>query len=169
MTAIGIYPDDRKVEAIKNASFPESKKELRFLGMINYLGKFLPNLSENTKILRKLLEKNTEWHFDENHKKEINKLKLLVISPAVLKFYNPVLPIKVACDASENGLGPVLEQKENELWHPIAYASRTLNKSEQNYCQLEKEILSIVFDCTKFHDYICGKPFHVYNGHLPLK
>ena len=62
MTAIGIYPDDRKVEAIKNVSFPESKKELqRFLGMINYLGKFVPNLSENTENLRNLSEKNAEW------------------------------------------------------------------------------------------------------------
>ena len=87
----------------------------------------------------------------------------------MLKFYNPVLPIKVFCDASEKGLGGVLEKKENECWHPIAYASRTLHKSEQNYCQLEKEILSIVFACTKLHDYIYGKPFHVYNDHLPLK
>ena len=43
-----------------------------------------------------------------------------------------------------------MEQKKNECWHPVAYASHALNKSEQNYCQLEKEILSIVFVCTKF-------------------
>ena len=43
-----------------------------------------------------------------------------------------------------------MEQKENECWHPVAYASHALNKFEQNYCQLEKEILSIVFVCTKF-------------------
>ena len=57
----------------------------------------------------------------------------------MLKFYNPLFPIKVSCDASEKGLGAVLEQKENERWHPIACASRALNKSEQNYCQLEKK------------------------------
>ena len=75
----------------------------------------------------------------------------------------------MSCDTSEKGLGAVLEQKENQRWHPIAYASHTLNKSDQNYCQLEKEILSIVFACTKFHDYIYGKPFHMYNDYLPLK
>ena len=94
---------------------------------------------------------------------------LSVISPPVLKFCNPFLPIKVSCDASEKGLGAVLEQKENERWHPIAYAIHTLNKSEQNYCQLQKEILSIVFACIKFHGYIYGRPFHMYNNHLPLK
>ena len=63
MTATSIYPDDRKVKAIKNMSFQESKEELQcFLGMINYLGKFVPNLSGNTENLRKLLEKNTKWY-----------------------------------------------------------------------------------------------------------
>ena len=47
VTATGIYPDDRKIEAIKNMPFPENKKEFRFLG-IKYLGKFVHNLSENT-------------------------------------------------------------------------------------------------------------------------
>ena len=51
----------------------------------------------------------------------------------MLKFYNLPLSIKVFCDASEKGLGAVLEQKEKECWHHIAYSSCTLNKSEQNY------------------------------------
>ena len=92
--------------------------------------KFVPNLSENTENLRKRLEKDTEWYFDKNHKKEIYK----VINPPVLKFDNSLLPIKVSCDASKKGLGVVWEQKENEHWHPIAYASHSLNKSEQNHC-----------------------------------
>ena len=58
VTVSSIYLDDRKVEAIKNMPLPESKKELqRFLGMINYLGKFVPNLSENTENFRKLFRK----------------------------------------------------------------------------------------------------------------
>ena len=51
------------------------------------------------------------------------------MSPPVLKSYNPLLAIKVSRDASEKYLGAVLEQRKNELWHPIAYTSRTLNKS----------------------------------------
>ena len=137
--------------------------------MINYFGKFVPDFSENTENLRKHLEKDTEWYFDENYKNEIDKLKLLVISSPVLKFHNPLLPIKVSCEASEKGLGAISKQKKNEPWHPIAYASRTLNKSEQSYFQLQNEILSIVFACTKFHDYIYCKPFLVYNEHVSLK
>ena len=137
--------------------------------MINYLGRYILNLTENTENLRKQLVKDTIWHFDENRKKEIDNLKALVTDYSVLKFYNPSLPIKVSCDAFLKGLGTVLQQKHNEQWHPVTFVSRSLNKSEQNYSQLEKEMLSTVFVCTKFHDYIYGKPFHIYNNHLPIK
>ena len=66
--ATDIYLDNRKVEAIKKMQPLENKKELQcFLGMINHLRKFVPNLSENMENLRKFLEKDTEWYFDENH------------------------------------------------------------------------------------------------------
>ena len=54
--------------------------------------------------------------------------------------------------------------------HPIAYASRSLNKSEQNYAQIEKEMTAIVFEATKFHEYIYAKgPIHVESDHRPLE
>ena len=137
--------------------------------MINYLAKFIPNLSSHTVNLRKLLEKDSMWYFDAKHRKEVDILKTLVTKPPVLKLFNPDLPIKISCDASMKGLGSVLEQKHQDTWYPIAYASRSLTPSEQNYCQLEKEILSIVFSCEKFHDFIYGKKFYIFNDHLPLK
>ena len=79
------------------------------------------------------------------------------------------MPTKISCDTSKKGLGAVLEQQHENIWHPIGYVSRTLTSAEQNYCQLEKEILSIVFACQKFHNLIYGKKFHVFNYHLPLK
>ena len=58
VTANGIFPDPEKVEAIVKMKEPSDKKELqRFLGMINYVGKFIPNLAEHTAPLRKLLRK----------------------------------------------------------------------------------------------------------------
>ena len=74
-----------------------------------------------------------------------------------MKFYNPDLLIKVSCDASMKGLGAVLEQKHHGTWRPVSYAGRSLTSAEENYFQLEKEILSIVFACDKFHEFICLK------------
>ena len=166
----GIHPDPAKIEAIKNMPLPTTRKELqRFLGMVNYLGKFIPNLSDHTAPLRILLEKDTLWVFDTPQIEAVTKLKHLICSSPVLKFYDSRLPIQISCDASLSGLGAVLEQKFDHDWHPIAFSSRSLSSSERNYCQLEKEMLSIVFACEHFHEYIYGMQFNVFNDHLPLQ
>ena len=64
--------------------------------------------------------------------------------------------MKVLCDASMKGLGAVLEQKHHDIWHPVSYASRSLTSAEENHCQLDKEILSIVLTCDKSHEFIYG-------------
>ena len=59
----GLKPDSKKTEAIKNMARPKNTEELqRFLGMITYLAKFIPNLSQTAAPLRTLLEKDVEWH-----------------------------------------------------------------------------------------------------------
>ena len=79
------------------------------------------------------------------------------------------LQIKITYDASKFGLGATLEYKFNNNWEPIAFALRTLTTAKINYCQLEKETLSIVFACTKFHKYVYSRKCLVENDHKPLK
>ena len=170
ITDKGVEADPSKVEAIKDMSNPTTKKELqRFLGMITYLGKFIPNLADHTQPLRKLLAKDILWSFDQPQKEAVIKLKEMITTSPVLRFYDSTLPTRVSSDASITGLGAVLEQKYENNWYPVAYGSRSLGKSEQNYCQIESEILSIVYATQKFHNYVYGTRFQVYNDHLPLK
>ena len=69
-------------------------------------------------------------------------------------------------DASCKGLCAVLLQDG----HPIAYASRALSTTQQHYAQIEKEMLAVVFACTKFHDYIYGVPnVKIKSVHKPLE
>ena len=76
--------------------------------------------------------------------------------------------MKITCDASKLGPGVMLEQLHGTVWYPTAFASRSLNAAEQNYSQIEKETLSIVFSCEKFHEYVFGLRFVVENDHKPL-
>ena len=99
----------------------------------------------------------------------INTLRTVLTSCPVLKFFNPVLPTRLSADSSSYGLGALLEQQHATEWHPVAYASRLLTSAEQNYCQLEKETLSIVFGCERFKEYLHGRNFEVLNDHQPLK
>ena len=76
-------------------NYPENKKELqRFLGTINYLGKFIPNLAEKTAVLRTLLKKDSLWSFDEPHKKAVDYLKKLITTSPVLKFFDNAKPVR---------------------------------------------------------------------------
>ena len=85
----GIEPDPEKVSATVDMPLPTNKKELqKFLGMVNYLGKFLPNVSDVSAPLRKLLEKDVEWCFDAPQIKALQELKEMVTNNQVLKFYN---------------------------------------------------------------------------------
>ena len=149
---------------------PTSKTDLqRFLGMVAYLSKFIPNLSNKTKELRELILKETVWDFKEIHERKFDELKSTISNCASLKFFDPKLQTKITSDASKFGLGATLEQKFNDNWEPIAFASRTLTPAEISYCQLEKETLSIVFACSKFHEYVYGRKFLTENDHKLLK
>ena len=130
---------------------------------------YVPSLE--TASLRQLLEKDVVWSMDKPQKEAVINLKKLVTKTPVLKFLDPNLPNRVTSDASKIGLGAVIEQKDEDdnEWHPIAFASRSMQSSEQNYSQLEKETLSIVFACEKFGEYLYGQTFEMCNDHLPLK
>ena len=70
LSSKGIRPDPRKVSAIENMPRPQCKKDVqRFNGMINYMAKFIPHLSERMAPLRQLTEKRTEWEWDHEHEK----------------------------------------------------------------------------------------------------
>ena len=76
---------------------------------------------------------------------------------------------EIIVDASPVGLGAILTQKdENGDSHVIAYGSRSLTKTEQNYSQTECEALAVVWGCEHYHLYCYGEPLTVYTDHKPL-
>ena len=174
ISADGVKPDPTKVNAIKDMPIPKSKIDLqRFLGMVNYVAKFVPNLSQMTAPLRILLKKDVQFILQKPQIDAIAELKCLITTSPCLKFFHPNLPTRLRPDASSEGLGALLEQnhgsENDEKWHPIAYASRALQPFEQRHAQIEKEVLSVVFGTERFHEYLYGRHFTVYNDHQPLK
>lgn len=170
LTANGVLPDKTKVQAILNMPAPTDKKGvLRAMGMVNFLGKFIPNLSSKTKCLRELLHHNVAFEWTTKHEKEWKELKRTVTAEPVLTYFDPTKPTKVSTDASKDGLGAVLLQMNEEKWQPVAYASRSMTETEKRYAQIEKETLGLVFGCGKFHTYVYGLPtFTAETDHKPL-
>ena len=164
-TSDGLKPDPEKVKAITDMPSPDSVQSLqRYLGMVNYLAKFIPNLSDVAAPLRELTHKNVSWCWYEKHQQAYDQVQNLVSRAPLLKYYDVTKPVTLTCDASKFGLGAACLQDGE----PIAYASCTMKTYEQNYAQIEKELLAIVFACRKFYHYVYGKPVIVETDHKPL-
>ena len=146
-------PDPIKVEAIVNMPTPKDPPKLKtFLGMVNYLSKFLPNLSTVTESLRKQEEKDTVWCWEDQHDQAITEVKKMITKEPVLKFYDVTQPVTLQCDASQTLLWATLTILQQG--QPVAFASRALTDTEQNYVQIEKEMLAIVYGCERFEQYL---------------
>ena len=125
---------------------PSCKQDLqRLLGMINYLAKCIPNMSELTASLRSLLKSDVPWTWFPDHDTALTKLVLS--SAPVLRFCDTSLPTTLQVNASKHGLGACFMQQNQ----PVAYASRAMPSSEVNYAQIEKELLAIVYGCERFN------------------
>ncbi|XP_059061528.1 uncharacterized protein K02A2.6-like [Achroia grisella] len=163
----GMHVDNNKLKAIKDMPKPQDRKSLeRFLGMINYLSKFIPNYSQVAPPLRQLLKKDTVWQWDSIHDAAVQRLKELVCGAPVLALYSLTEPVVLSVDASSCALGAVLLQGGR----PVEFASSTLTETQSRYAQIEKELLAIVYALERFHQYIFGrKNVVVETDHKPLE
>ena len=166
----GIRPLPNKVAAIVKAPSPTNIQELRsFLGLLNYYGKFIPNLATIIHPMNELLQVDRKWNWSEECTKAFELAKTQLTSRQLLTHYDPSLQIYMAADASAYGIGAVISHILTDgTERPIAFASRTLTSSEKNYAQLEKEALSLVFGVKKFHQYLYGRKFTLITDHKPL-
>jgi len=166
LTDQGLKPDPSKVEAILEMPPPVDKQGVqRILGSVTYLSRFMPNLTKVSEPLRMLTEDNTVFQWQSQQQKCFDLIKELICSAPILKYYDVNEDVTIECDASSSGLGCTLLHNGQ----PVAFASRSLSPSEQNYCQMEKECLAIVFSCERFDQYLFGRSnITVETDHKPL-
>jgi hypothetical protein len=163
----GMEPDPDKVRSLRDIPSPKSNKDVeRLCGFINYLGRFIPNLSFIMEPIfqckRSKGSKAFVWGNECQH--ALDKIKEIVSESMLLKFPNFQRPFTLSTDASGVAVAAVLEQDSG----PIIFASRSLNQAERNYSTTDREFLALVWGIKKFKQYLYGRQFHCKTDHKPL-
>ena len=110
-SAQGMHPDPKKVQGITEMTVPKDKQQLQsFLGMVNYMGTFIPNLSHHTEPLRAMLKKDNVFHWEDQQTRSFQQVKTLIAkaNTTPLRYYERNLLVTVQVDASLRGLGACL-------------------------------------------------------------
>lgn len=170
VTPEGVKPNPEKIRAIKNYPIPKTTKQIKgFLGLLGYYRRFINNFAKLTKPLTKCLKKNAQIEHNDEFVNCFETCKNILINEPILQYPDFSKSFNLTCDASNVALGAVLSQGPIGSDLPVAYASRTLNDSEQNYSTIEKELLCIVWATKYFRPYLFGRKFNIITDHKPLQ
>ena len=143
-----------------------------FLGSVNYLSWFITGLSQLRKPLQVLVKKNSEFVWTTVHDKSFHDLKDMVSEDCLIQFYDLQKPLYIECDASKQGIGCVMLQPDDNITsntvdgipsnlRPVAYASKSLSEAEQNYANIERELLGVVFSLETFKHFTSGRQTNI--------
>ena len=166
LTPDGIKVDPKKIEAIIQMDLPQNITSLQsFNGMINYLKKFSPVLSELSEPLRRPCKSGVEWVWESEQQNAFEEIKRVIMTLPVLAYFDKTKKNTIQRDASKKGLGATLLQESK----PVMYVSRALTETEQRYSNIERELLAIVFALERLNHYTFGRTLTVQSDHQPLQ
>ena len=170
VSAQGIATDPAKVRSVRNWPVPRTLTEVRsFLGLAGYYRAFIPQFATVAKPLSALADKGRAFRWDGECEEAFRELKNRLTSAPVLGYPVEEGRLTLDTDASDLGLGAVLSQQQEGQERALAFASRTLNKAERNYCVTRKELLAIIFGLKKFRHYLLGRKVLIRTDHAALK
>ena len=165
----GMMPDPGKVKVVQEWPTPHDVLSVRqFLGLASYYRRYVNAFATVAAPLHSLTHKDTPFNWTTECDEAFRTLKQNLVQAPVLaypRFDHNASVFVLQADASAAGLGAVLEQDG----HVIAYASRGLNKSEQQYSVIQKECLAIVYALKQFRHYLLGRSFKITTDHAPLQ
>ena len=166
LTPDGSKVDSKKTEAIIHIEPPQNVASLQsFNGMVNYLKKFSPVLSELSEPLRRLCKSGVKWAWESKQQSAFEAIKQVIITLPVLDYFDNTKKHTIQYDASKKGLSAVLLQKSK----PVMHVSRALTETEQRYSNIERELLTIAFALERLNHYTFGRPITVKSDHQPLQ
>ena len=166
----GYFPDHAKIEIVKAFPRPSTTTQVKsFLGLVGFFRKHDPLFAETAAPLTRLTSPKIRFKWTEECEKAFIELKRHICQQALLSFpkYGEE-PFLVYCDASNQALGAVLAQKQDNEIVPISFTSRILSDTEKRYPTFRREILALIFAIKQFKYYLTNQHFKVFTDHKPL-
>ena len=165
ITPNGLRPNPKLVAAVQEFPTPHNPKTVRqFLGLSSYYRRFIRGYATIARPLHRLTHKGTEFIWNVACQEAVEELRRKLTSAPVLSYPALDKDFVLETDASIQGLGAVLSQKQIDgLLHPVAYASRSLSGPA------ELETLAVVWAITYFHSYLYGREVTVFTDHSAVK
>lgn len=168
----GIRPLPDKTTAILDYPLPQSTRSLRrFLGMVNYYGRFIPHCSEILAPLTDLLKANNKrLQFNDQATSAFNAVKTALSEVTTLGHLNPSPDCRLILktDASQTAVGAVLQQVVNDSIQTLCFFSRKLQPAQTRYSTFGRELLAIYLAVKHFRYILEGRNFTIYTDHKPL-
>ncbi|GKB79383.1 reverse transcriptase domain-containing protein [Tanacetum coccineum] len=166
----GLEVNKAKIEVISKLLLPTNIKGIRsFLGHAGFYRRFIKDFLKIARPLTKLLEKDTQFEFNEECHNAFKLLKEKLTCDPVIVSPNWNLSFELMCDASDFVVGAIIGQKDGKFFHPIYFASKTLNVAQQNYAITEKELMVVFFSFDKFRSYLVLSTTIVHTDHSALR
>lgn len=165
----GVFASNAKIEAVVSAKHPQNVKELQtFIGLITYLHRFVPKLSEKLSPLFALLVKDKQFVWGSDQQKSFEAIKAEISKGKFLAHFDQQKDLFLCTDASDLGIAGVLCHEFEKNLMPIVFKSRTLTDAERKYPILHRELLAVCYSAEKFYKYIYGRRVILYTDHQPL-
>ena len=165
--------DPVKVEAVLKWSTPKNLKDVRgFIGFANFYRRFVKDFSKICRPLHDLTKKDVPFVWRDAQQDAFDRLKHAFTTRPVLAIWAPDRLTRMEVDASGFATGGVLYQKcEDDLWHPIAYRSQSMNEAERNYQIWDREMLAIIEALKDWRQFLEGlpQPFEIITDHRNLE
>lgn len=171
VSADGIRPGPRKVEAVEKFPTPKSQHNVRqFLGLASFFRRFVPRFSIIAKPLTRLLKNSVEWEWGAEQEAAFRTLQKELAQKPILALYDPSAETELHTDACKVGVAGILLQKDKtNVLRPVAYFSKQTSPEEQNYSSYDLETLAVVASLKKFRVYLVGTSFKIVTDCNSLK
>jgi hypothetical protein len=138
------------------------------LGLANYYRRFVKNFTTIAAPLRKI-QKSPSWYWDEECAKSFQALKKALINYPVLKIADPSLPFVVTTDASQYGIGAVLQQDDGNGYRPVDYMANRLPSKKVADSTSERDLYALKEALRHWRHHLLGRTFKVYSDHETLR